>query len=67
MRDRQDEHSVEDEPVWSLNGQEVSKGWLGCLQTLPEGEYELEVVLHGRKVISAQREFKVARPQRTGS
>lgn len=49
--------------VWLLNGKEVAKGRLGCLQTLPEGKYKLEAKLHGKEVITAQREFGVSRPK----
>jgi len=49
--------------VWLLNGKEVGKGRLGCLQTLPEGKYRLEAQLRGKKVITARRDFEVSRPK----
>ncbi len=62
--DRQRTDEDETILVWLLNGKEVGKGRLGCLQTLSEGKYELEVRLHGKEVITARRAFEVLRPKR---
>lgn len=50
--------------VWLLNGKEVGKGRFGCLETPPEGKYELEARLHGKESITARREFEVSRPEK---
>jgi hypothetical protein len=63
VRDRQNENIEETDLVWLLNGKEVVKGRLGCLQSLPEGKYELEVRLNSKQEIAARREFKVVRPK----
>jgi hypothetical protein len=63
VRDRQNENIEETDLVWLLNGKEVIKGRLGCLQSLPEGKYELEVRLDSKQEIAARREFKVVRPK----
>lgn len=61
--DRQRTDEAETILVWLLNGKEVGKGRLGCLQTLPAGKYELEVRLHGKEAITARRAFEVLRPK----
>lgn len=60
-RQREDDNLIN--LVWLLNGKEVAKGSLGCLQTLPEGKYKLEAQLHGKVVITIRREFEVSRPK----
>lgn len=61
--DRQNDLEV-DNLVWFLNGKEIAKGPLGCLQAPPEGNHKLEVRLRDQKDIKARSSFKVTRPKK---
>ncbi|MFZ5814957.1 MAG: hypothetical protein ACOY93_06595 [Bacillota bacterium] len=63
MVDRQGEGSRQSDLLWRLNGKRVSRGWVGCLQSLPEGNYELEVQLPGKEGIAARRTLVIKRPK----